>query len=81
MPTTTLKFETAERIGTETPEFYQYAQITDDQILEALFGGIVTIQGPKFLHAVWFNGYEFVADCALGTLTANEENLRLYRFI
>lgn len=60
-----------------------FVNITDDEILAALFGETVTIDGPRFQHFLKFDAVtgKFEAEMPFGVLTCDEANLRLVRWL
>src|ERR1700733_1538929 len=58
-----------------------YVSITVKEIEAARNGETVMIYGPKYVHTVTFDGTHFIDEFVLGRLTADEANLKLFRFI
>ena len=56
--------------------------ISDDQILSALFGETVTVAGDKYTYKVSFDASSnhFHTSYNLGEMLCDEANLRLFRF-
>ena len=82
--------ELMELVAAPRPEYVEgvdFLTVTDDQILAALFGETVELpqrtpseNAPfSYLYTLVFNGKNFVLDYFLGTITCDENCLRLIR--
>lgn len=76
-------------MNNEYIEGVDFLNVTDDQILAALFGETVTLpqrtpteNAPfAYIYTLSFNGQSFILDYFLGTVTCDENCLRLIRLL